>query len=305
MTECSYIKRLQLYLDGWTEGDATRDIEEHLKTCPQCQAEMVELVESNGAALEIVDLAPDRSYWDSFANRVHNRIIARDVEPTRNEKKSSSRFPAFRLASVLVILIVTITTAFMMLRQPIRGPDSTVNSNQLKSQPLVSNPAGQAVAQTNNAADLISESPVNLPDAYSIRATGTAARPGLGNRNSATPEFKDLSDQIRISSLRQQTQSPPSNESRLMAPSSFADNSPDPAFRLKAAFVGQRILASLGMNAQNAAGASSQGPLYGYNETSLTGQAMIPVPSQLGATYVLLRILLRPVKSRNTSLSLS
>ncbi len=278
MTDCSYIKRLQLYLDGWTEGDATRDIEEHLKVCPRCQAEMVELVEANAAALEIVEVAPDRSYWDSFVNRVHNRIIARDVEPVKEIKSSSTRFPAFRLASVLVILIVTISTAFVMLRQPLRGSNSAAISPRIqdasiqpKLQPPVLNTAEQAIAQTNKTNDLSSEASADLPDVSSMKSSDLSSGVRPSTRGTGMPEFKNLSDEIRISSLRGQIKSGPSNESRLQAPSSFADYSSDPSFRLKTAFVGQRILASLGMNAQNDTRASSQGPLYAYNETSLTG----------------------------------
>lgn len=81
MTTCKYKKRLQIYLDGWMDDSEAARFEKHLKNCPVCQAELVELEDVSSAALEIVDEAPERNYWESFYARTLNRIISRNITP--------------------------------------------------------------------------------------------------------------------------------------------------------------------------------------------------------------------------------
>jgi hypothetical protein len=282
MIDCKHKKRIQLYLDGWTAGEAFKDLEEHLKVCPECQAEMAELVEIQSAALEIIEQAPDHSYWRSFASRVRNRIIARDVEPERDAPRSAPRFPIFRLASVLMTIVVIMGTSFLLL-----------NRESNREQLIPSSPSGLTQSNINPAATAVPASTGAISETTVLDNPNSRAQAALSNikpevlpervsplsvdRPVSSPnpglEQRDLAGQFRSTSQIPRTQPGLRNETKLMMPASLMENSisNDPAFHFKNAFLGQRILASLAMDGQKASGIASQGPLYGYNVSSLTG----------------------------------
>ncbi|HBC46394.1 MAG TPA: hypothetical protein DEO84_05875 [candidate division Zixibacteria bacterium] len=282
MIECKHKKRIQLYLDGWTSGEAFKELEEHLKVCPECQAELADLVEVQSAALEMIEQAPDHSYWRSFASRVRNRIIARDIEPEKAVPPSASRFPIFKLASVLMTIVVIMGTSFMFLHREGNKEQlipsaftgliqSNTNSAEIAipaSKDKISETAVTANPIPGARADLSTINPEVLPERVS---SPSIDRPVIGSNPTLEP--RDLAGQFRSTSQIPRTNSELRNESKLMMPVSLVENpgSTDPAFHLKNAFLGQRIMASLAMDGQKASGIASQGPLYGYNVSSLTG----------------------------------
>jgi hypothetical protein len=132
MTACKNRKRVQLYLDGWMDESEAVRFEAHLRSCPDCQAELINLEEVSSSALEIVDQAPDAGYWNGFFNRVLNRIVARNVSPYETRKVTSRRLKlrigsyAVAITTVAAVLLLTFTYA---LRSP-HGTDSPAVSDK-------------------------------------------------------------------------------------------------------------------------------------------------------------------------------
>ncbi len=275
MKECEYKKRLQLYLDGWVTGTALAEIEEHLKSCPDCQAEMTELLEVNGAAFEIIDQAPDRYYWESFTSRVRNRIIARDSETIPFEKKSP-RYPTFSLASVLIIIVLFIGATVAFLFRPaekieIVMPPTIVqhNSPGLFPHSALFPPPRLAGFGLENYTP---RPPVNAANPEPGKAVDNGNEIGGPKIEYPQLEIRNLVSQFKTTSPLERTEFPPTNDYALTIPPSFVDNANGsyPAFRLKDAFVGQRLLASMGTDAPNSANLVYQDQLLGYNPTSAT-----------------------------------
>jgi hypothetical protein len=106
-----------------------------------------------------------------------------------------------------------------------------------------------------------------------VKEIGKAAprRKNLSNRDFAELKLKDPSSQFKILSMVGKTELHPSNEYALAIPLSLTEysGSSDPSFRLKSAFVGQRILAGLGMNTENSNALSYHGALGGLNPGSI------------------------------------
>lgn len=122
MKECKLKKRLQIYLDGWMDSREFERLEAHLRHCEECQNELIELEEISSGALEIVDHAPEREYWDSFFNRVHNRIMARGASPYQPKKNRifSFKFASYSL-SVLAVAAAIILVFGIVSHLPFDG----------------------------------------------------------------------------------------------------------------------------------------------------------------------------------------
>lgn len=117
MKTCKYSKRLQIYLDGWMENVEAARFERHLKKCASCQAELIELEDVSSSALEIVDEAPENSYWDSFYARTLNRILSRNVTPYEQSEEPHKRLRlkigSYSLAIVSLAALILITVNFL------------------------------------------------------------------------------------------------------------------------------------------------------------------------------------------------
>jgi hypothetical protein len=275
MKECEYKKRLQLFLDGWMAGTALADIEEHLKSCPDCQAEMAELLDVNGAALEVIDQAPDRGYWETFVSRVRNRIIARDAEPVPSERKTPGP-PTFSLTSVLIIVFLFIgATAAFLLRpaekiEIVMPPAMSQHSSQGLMPPAdYMHPPRIAGFGFYNYPP---RKPVDTSNSGSGEILDNDKAAGVSQNRYTQIEMKNLDSEFRALSSTERTEFLPTNEYALAIPPSFNYdfNRSDPAFRLKEGFVSQRILAGLGMNGANAGVLAYQEPLSGYGSATGT-----------------------------------
>ncbi|UCE66333.1 MAG: zf-HC2 domain-containing protein, partial [Candidatus Zixiibacteriota bacterium] len=117
MKSCKYEKRLQLYLDGWMERSESARFEKHLKKCSICQSEVMELEDISAAALEIVDEAPERGYWNSFYPRTQNRIISRSITPYKSSGESRRglrlKIGTYSLEIVSLAAVILLTVNFL------------------------------------------------------------------------------------------------------------------------------------------------------------------------------------------------
>lgn len=282
MAECKFIKRLEYYLDGWSEGLASTELEEHLKSCPECQTKMAELVEIGSAAQEIIDLAPDRGYWDSFTSRVHKRIAARDIEPAP-ANIAPPRYPFIRLASVLLIsgvFMVATAISFYRLTERNQAPAPATYGGYQFPPAFFSYPPPQYAGPQNIPPLPVSTRPAVSPSLHPpTSASSSVDKDKAAYNNFAATAGPNPVLQFKAVSPSDKTEYRPSNEYALAAPPSLNGkfNLSDPAFRLKSTFVSQRILAGLGMDVQNSPPLAHQGLLYGYNSSSV-------VDNELGAS---------------------
>lgn len=117
MATCKHRKRLQIYLDGWMERVEAVRFEKHLKKCSECQSELMALEEVSSSALEIVDEAPESSYWDSFYARTLNRIISRDVtpyeQPEESRKSLRLKIGTYSLAIISLAAVLLLALNFI------------------------------------------------------------------------------------------------------------------------------------------------------------------------------------------------
>ena len=181
MRECREKKRLQIYLDGWLDETEAYRFESHLKTCDECQTALMELEEISASALEIVDHAPEREYWDSFFNRVQNRIFARDLSPYVEKSKSSLRL---KIASYSVG-IMSVAAVFLL------------TFGYLSNFPIDNDPIGTAPVedQVISAEQPVIESPaIDLPININEVSDNSEAGEKLENTVSVTEAIAERSD---------------------------------------------------------------------------------------------------------------
>ena len=297
MTDCRYKKRIQFYIDGWIDERGSRDIEKHLKHCPQCQVEMAELAELNGAALEIVNEAPDREYWESFNTRVRNRILSRNVEPVRIVRRAPW-YLSMRLASVFVMVLAVFATTIALLRWNVRSPIPVVNitspvSKQLNTQtpPVIvaSEELKPGPSVNNNPSDiaqpdlLLAENNNNIVSANTVISTNRPQpRSTRSTKTADEIEVKDTEAFLRFAS---EAESQPLNLGN--KPIISVSSSPavvDPSFRMKSSFVGQQIMAGINAQTQNFSSGASQSPLYslGPDGSAKTPGEISDIPSTWG-----------------------
>ncbi|OGC94687.1 MAG: hypothetical protein A2W25_15825 [candidate division Zixibacteria bacterium RBG_16_53_22] len=291
MADCRYKKILQFYLDSSGAGPHFKDLEEHLKTCPECQLQLAELEELNSAALDIIDEAPEKEYWDSFPVRVRNRITARSIEPAEIvRKRRAPWYSAFRMASVLVALMFIAAYSILVLRRgtsTLDNPASIADRPSIISEQPVSSgsPLIPAVAAAQPDARAVNgpSSSVDGPVIRPVAGVGTDESRGR-HRRAERPEavpmnimIKDLAGQLRgvrgaeINGPRLET------EIRSYAPvftSYLADI--DPSFHMKESFISQRLLSGLNNRPRNGFHGLYQGSYYGYGSLSLDGSRVLP-----------------------------
>jgi hypothetical protein len=275
MTNCRYKKILQFYLDGSSDKrHEFKELEEHLKSCLECQVQLAELEELNSAALEIIDEAPEKEYWESFPVRVRNRITARDIEPVASDGKGRAPwYSTLRLASVLVALIMVVGYSFLIIQRGISVPEKVnpiaespaAADNQVVSQSTAENinPAiSQPVGKTES--DKVSAAPIGKIE------TARVLVPARSEASPAEIAMKDIAPQMR--GVRPAEISGPllETEIRSFAPVfAFYLADIDPAFHMKDSFVSQRLLADLSGRPRGGLGGAFQGPGYGFGVPTL------------------------------------
>ncbi len=156
MSKCNNTKLMQIYLDGWMGESEIKKFEDHLKDCPECQMELVDLEEVTRATLEIVDQAPEREYWDNFVNRVNNRIAARDVSMEISSSRKSKSFSVkYSLYSVAVMafaasLLIIFDIGINKKPNPNQAADSNLYAPISGNLPLIFSGAEQALPSSNS-----------------------------------------------------------------------------------------------------------------------------------------------------------
>lgn len=162
MTGCRNRKRVQLYLDGWMSESETDSFESHLRSCPDCQAELVNVEEASSSALEIVDQAPDAKYWESFSSRLFNRLISRDVSPYESGRRRSKL--RLRIGSYAVAVTTVAAAIMLLLNYAVRSPLD------------VDSPSGPDRPATVTDVSAEQAPPASAEDTGDIKAVGERSR---------------------------------------------------------------------------------------------------------------------------------
>ncbi|MCK4384635.1 MAG: zf-HC2 domain-containing protein [candidate division Zixibacteria bacterium] len=76
---------IYLFWDGRIDERKREELEKHLSTCKRCKEKLVLLESIEKGAKEIKIKEPSQEYWDTFSNRVRERIVA------QKEKSFSSK----------------------------------------------------------------------------------------------------------------------------------------------------------------------------------------------------------------------
>jgi len=291
MADCRYKKILQFYLDSPNGARDFKQLEEHLKTCLECQIQLAELEELNSAALEIIDEAPEKEYWNSFPVRVRNRITARSIEPAAIvQRRRAPWYSAFRMASVLVALVFVVAYSLLILRRgtsvldnpvPIAGGPATVSEQPISSAPADNQaaPATQPNVQDKNGFSSQVDSRELQPattfkTGEAVRQVKRQARPKVIPVNVI---IRDLAGQFHGVKAAQLRAPRLETEIRSYAPvfaSYLADI--DPSYHLKDSFISQRLLAGLNDRPRIGFNGMYQGSNYGFSSLSLDGSRVLP-----------------------------
>lgn len=191
MAECRNKKRLQIYLDGWMNEIQSSRFEEHLRRCADCQSELADLEETSSAALEIVDHAPEREYWENFVTRVRNRILARQDGPYTEKKSAGFRL---KIASYSVSVIAVAAALLLTFGMLADKPEIIITDNEL-SEPNIAPAAeitdkglsSQENAVERDAASDFQKSPVR-PDTAPETVEKEEAKSSLADNSSLPVE---------------------------------------------------------------------------------------------------------------------
>jgi len=209
MKTCSFKKRLQIYLDGWMDERELERFEDHLRSCDDCQTELIELEEMSASALEIVDHAPERTYWDNFFARVHNRINSRGVSPYQEAPKSRFSIKALTYSiGVMTVAASLIFILFNISNNTIdQAPPSVINTPQERPA-LTDNSAMNIIQPAVTEIERVPSEPevektVNLSKATGdksqlAKSAVVSAKSGIENRD----EFADISEADVLSTFR-------------------------------------------------------------------------------------------------------
>jgi hypothetical protein len=291
MADCRYKKILQFYLDSPNGARDFKQLEEHLKTCLECQIQLAELEELNSAALEIIDEAPEKEYWNSFPVRVRNRITARSIEPAAiAPRRRAPWYSAFKMASVFVALVFIVAYSVLILRRgtsvldnpiPIADGPATVSEQPIHSVPADNQaaPAMMPDSRDENGSPSSVESRESRP-ALALKAVDADRQVQRQTRPKVNPvnvSVRDLADQFRGVKLAQLSTPWLETEVRSYATvfaSYLADI--DPSFHMKDSFISQRLLAGLNDKPRIGFTGLIQGSNYGFGSLSLDGSRVLP-----------------------------
>jgi hypothetical protein len=184
MRTCKHKKRLQIYLDGWMEQREADRFEEHLKKCPVCQSELVELEEISSAALEMVDEAPEKSYWDSFYPRLLNRIISRDVTPYEKVESSRKelrlRIGTYSLAIISMAAVILLALNYLpgILNSPVENNVSK-DADFNRTEAVVRETGGPMIESAEQTEPSGLKEPEKAAATKDATASGSAGEPSV------------------------------------------------------------------------------------------------------------------------------
>jgi hypothetical protein len=143
--KCSKISDLLgPYVDGELSPEERRTVEEHLRRCPACRAELEELRRIETAGRRTVPPDPGEEYWNTFLPRLRERIGSEQRRPApagwgrRIRRLFEPPVPWVRLAGAVAaaVLVMVIGRAFIDRRGdlvPMRSPAGRPPTDQVRT----------------------------------------------------------------------------------------------------------------------------------------------------------------------------
>ena len=298
MRECRYKKRLQFYLDGWLDARESKDFEEHLKKCAQCQIELTELEEVNSATLDIVDQAPDREYWDSFNNRVWNRIASRNAAPEIVTKKAPSFF-GFRMVALMAGVMAVVSIMMVVIKfesktpvMPIAALSPRSTPTVVQSQPQTTPPATSHASLTSPIA-IFDKSPATEPKtdiAQSSQPKPSTSTPVIAKTDN--PEALtaiDMRDRFKGQPLIAKAEVKYDDSYQSTSDLLASNHNNERGYRIKASILGERLLSGLNQNGSDEISMLYQGPLYNLHSDGSTDK-LVDLGNEDMSTWGYLRV---------------
>ena len=300
MRECRYRKRLQFYLDGWLNEPESKDFEEHLRHCAECQIELTNLEEVNSAAFDIVDQAPEKEYWGSFSTRVRNRIVSRNAAPVTVKEKAPNLW-GFRLSAVFMSVLAMAAIILVIIRYENRQPAATAIITPPQQNPIAAqsrpkdNP--QATIQSGSVAPtnpLINEAPAANPKnemakSAELRPTRNAANSHKIDTGLTSLIARDMNNELRAQPLIGMAEIKYDDSYQSLAELLVSNHSIDRGYRLKASVLGERLLAGLSQNGLGEIAELYHGPLYSLHSDG-SGEKWVDFSGEDISTWGYLRV---------------
>ena len=279
MKECKFKKRLQFYIDGWLDERESKIFDEHLKRCAQCQMEMAEIEDVNSASLNIIDQAPEKEYWDSFAVRVRNRIVSRDAVPAESAKKSPS-FLGFRFVAVFMAVLAISSITLIISRFETKTPAFTTAArnaeapqNMRQDQADLPGAVSHASLMPNNAAPETQMESDNSPDVTSsAEVQSPEMPPKVINKDNQNPllVIKDLNSEFNSQPLIGKAKIKLNDNPLALADILGPDHSNDRGLRLHISILNERLLSGLSQTGLGAIAELYRGPQFNLHASSLS-----------------------------------
>ncbi len=98
------IERLSEYIDGELDPRAHAEIEQHVRSCPDCRTALAELEAVAARAAALVDASPDRDLWSGIDARIGGRPGAAAFD-RRPRRRFSFTLPQLAAASLALMVV--------------------------------------------------------------------------------------------------------------------------------------------------------------------------------------------------------
>jgi hypothetical protein len=122
--DCKEVKsRLGAYYDDYLSSDERADVEEHLRSCASCAAELAALIDLDALATRLTVPDPGDAFWRSLPGRVRDELDGRIERPreslwSRFARWVSAPGPGLRLAGALTAVMLVVVVSLYVSHHP-------------------------------------------------------------------------------------------------------------------------------------------------------------------------------------------
>jgi len=164
-------EQIGAYYDGQLTETERREVEQHLKQCPACQAVLTELSLVDSAVQKAEGVSAPQGYFQTFGSAVANRIARQKLAPQKEAKRFSWGWitAAAALASLAIVLVSGDLTKPRLYRAAPADKNAVLPASPAGSEaPVVAQTVDQAPAQSSKSLEAAPE--LNLAEAPAEQA---------------------------------------------------------------------------------------------------------------------------------------
>jgi len=165
-------EQIGAYYDGQLAETERREVEQHLKQCPACQAVLTELSLMDQAVQKAEHVSAPEGYFQTFGSAVANRIARQKLAPQKEAKRFSWGWvtAAAALASLAIVLVSGDLTKPRLYRSVPEEQRTVLLKAPAISQPTAADETkDQAPAQSSKSLEAAPE--LNLAEAPAEEAS--------------------------------------------------------------------------------------------------------------------------------------